>query len=56
MLNVRIPFVVSSRYSKELINNLLKNNYPILFDGLQSSIISQKGEFKNRKKYRESRE
>jgi len=51
MLNVRIPFVVSSRYSKELINNLLKKNYPILFDGLQSSMISQKVELKNRKKY-----
>jgi len=51
ILNARIPFVVSSRYSKALIGNLLKNNYPILFDGLQSSLISQKGEFKNRKKY-----
>ncbi len=50
-LNVGVPFVVSSRRSKELISNLLKNNYPILFDGLQCSLVSHKNEFKNRRKY-----
>ena len=51
MFSLKIPFVVSSRQSKELLSNLLKNNYPILFDGLQGSIISQKDELSNRKKY-----
>ena len=51
VINIRTPFVVSSRNSEELINNLSRNNYPILFDGLQSSFISKRKEFKNRKKY-----
>lgn len=29
-----LPFVVITRSSEELINNLLQNNYPILFEGL----------------------
>ena len=51
MLSVSVPFVVSSRYSKKLIKNLSKNNYPVLFDGLQSSFISKKHELKKRRKY-----
>ena len=50
-LSARLPFVVSSRYSKKLIKNLSKNSYPILFDGLQSSLISKEINLKRRKKY-----
>jgi glycosyltransferase involved in cell wall biosynthesis len=32
-----IPFIVSGRKSKLLLANLLKDNYPILFDGLHST-------------------
>ncbi|HEX2935740.1 MAG TPA: glycosyltransferase family 1 protein [Bacteroidales bacterium] len=31
------PFIVKSRASKELLHNLLQNDYPILFDGLHVS-------------------
>ena len=30
------PFIVISRTSEELVNNLMKNNYPILFEGLHT--------------------
>jgi len=30
------PYIVSSRRSDDLINNLLKDNYPVLFEGLHS--------------------
>ena len=33
----RTPFIVKSRTDKELINNLLNNNYPILFEGIHST-------------------
>lgn len=32
-----IPFIVKSRQNQELLNNLLQNDYPILFDGLHVS-------------------
>lgn len=32
-----IPFIVKSRKSKKLLNNLLKNDSPILFDGLHTT-------------------
>ncbi|MDB4303891.1 hypothetical protein N9934_03775 [Desulfosarcina sp.] len=32
----RKPYIVKSRRSKKLIQNLLKDNYPILFEGLHS--------------------
>ena len=51
VLSASFPFVVASRYSKKLIKNLSKNSYPILFDGLQSSLVSREREFKRRKKY-----
>ncbi|MCC6252118.1 MAG: glycosyltransferase [Bacteroidia bacterium] len=32
----KLPFIVQSRNSKNLLNNLLQDNYPILFEGLHS--------------------
>ncbi|MFN6039771.1 MAG: glycosyltransferase family 1 protein, partial [Bacteroidota bacterium] len=50
-----LPFIVKSRISKELKKNLLKNNYPILFEGLHTCFLLQDEVFKDRKKiYRES--
>ena len=50
-----IPYIVKSRRSKTLIQNLLKDNYPILFEGLHTTITALQPKFKNRKKiYRES--
>ncbi len=34
-----IPYIVKSRISFELKNNLLKNNFPILFEGLHTTFL-----------------
>ncbi|MCD4790128.1 MAG: glycosyltransferase family 1 protein [Bacteroidales bacterium] len=49
------PYIVSSRRSEKLINNLLKDDYPILFEGLHSCYYINDKRLKNRFKiYRES--
>ncbi|MCF8379051.1 MAG: glycosyltransferase family 1 protein [Bacteroidales bacterium] len=49
------PYIVSSRRSKRLLENLLKDNYPILFEGLHSCYYIDHKKLRNRKKiYRES--
>jgi len=49
------PYIVSSRRSNELIKNLLKDDYPILFEGLHSCYYIDDKRIKNRFKiYRES--
>ncbi len=45
----KLPFVVQSRISKLLINNLNKDNYPILFEGLHCTHQLLNKNFKNRK-------
>ena len=50
-----IPFIVKSRVSEELISNLLKDNYPVLFEGLHTCYYINDERLANRKKiYRES--
>ncbi|HWY38514.1 MAG TPA: glycosyltransferase family 1 protein [Bacteroidia bacterium] len=50
-----IPYIVKSRNSKELLANLLKDNYPILFEGLHTCYYLHNEKLKNRFKiYRES--
>ena len=44
------PFIVRTRTSKQLINNLLKNDSPILFEGLHSCFYLTDPRLKNRKK------
>ncbi len=49
------PYIVASRRSDELLNNLLKDNYPILFEGLHSCYYLDHPKLKDRcKVYRES--
>lgn len=49
------PYIVSSRRSNELIKNLIKDEYPILFEGLHSCYYIDDKRLKNRFKiYRES--
>jgi glycosyltransferase involved in cell wall biosynthesis len=49
------PYIVSSRKSDLLITNLLKDDYPILFEGLHSCYYMDDPRLKNRRKiYRES--
>ena len=46
----RLPYIVNSRNNKKLLENLQKNNYPILFEGLHSCYYLDKPELKNRLK------
>ncbi|MFN7012849.1 MAG: glycosyltransferase family 1 protein [Bacteroidia bacterium] len=49
------PYIVQSRNNKELLNNLLKDKFPIVFEGLHSCYFINHPLLKNRKKiYRES--
>ena len=49
------PYIIQSRKSEELLHNLLKDNYPIVFEGLHSCFYLNHPFLKSRKKiYRES--
>lgn len=49
------PYIVAGRKSDELLNNLLNDDYPILFEGLHSCYLLDNKLLKNRIKiYRES--
>lgn len=45
----RLPFIVKSRNSRLLINNLKKDDYPILLEGIHCSYHLFKGELADRK-------
>lgn len=49
-ISFKVPYIVSSRSSKMLIQNLLKDDYPILMEGVHSSFILKDERFNNRKK------
>lgn len=50
-----VPYIVKSRRSPQMIENLLKDNYPILFEGLHSCYYLDDSRLKNRLLiYRES--
>ena len=44
----KLPFIVSSRKSDELLQNLQKDNYPILFEGIHSTYHFFNGSLNNR--------
>lgn len=44
----RTPFIVKTRTDKDLIKNLLNNNYPILFEGIHSTSPLLSKNFKDR--------
>lgn len=44
----RKPYIVATRFNTELYNNLQKDSYPILYEGLHTSIFTLKEELKNR--------
>lgn len=48
-LSFSIPYIVSSRKSNLLLENLQKDNYPILFEGVHCTYHLYKNEFINRK-------
>jgi len=45
-----LPYIVKSRISGKLKQNLLKNNFPILFEGLHTTYLLDDKDFKARKK------
>ncbi len=47
--SLNLPFIVNSRTSSELINNLQKDNYPILLEGIHCTYYLNKGQLSNRK-------
>ena len=46
--SLRLPFIVFSRKSEELITNLIKDNYPVLLEGIHTSYYLFTGALKNR--------
>lgn len=50
LLLSKYPYIIASRNNKALLNNLLKDNNPILFEGLQSCFYLSHPSLKNRKK------
>jgi hypothetical protein len=49
-ISFKVPYIVSSRSSKMLIQHLLKDDYPILMEGVHSSFILNDERFNDRKK------
>ena len=46
-----LPYVVLSRRSENLLRNLIKDDFPVLFDGLHSTLYIKDKALKSRKKY-----
>jgi len=45
-----LPYIVATRYSEDLLKDLLHDNYPILFEGMHSCYFLNNKKLKNRKK------
>ncbi|MGN6540534.1 MAG: mannosyltransferase, partial [Ginsengibacter sp.] len=48
-LPLRLPYIVSSRINPALIKNLLKDNYPVLLEGIHCTYYLYHGELNQRK-------
>jgi hypothetical protein len=46
-----LPYIVGSRTDKALLQNLEKDNYPILFEGVHSTFLLSQNKFINRKTF-----
>jgi glycosyltransferase involved in cell wall biosynthesis len=46
-----LPYIVSSRKNEELMQNLLKDDHPILMEGIHCTYLLNDERFSNRKKY-----
>jgi glycosyltransferase involved in cell wall biosynthesis len=49
--NLNLPYIVSSRKNETLFKNLLKDDYPILMEGIHSSALLNDERFRHRKKF-----
>ena len=47
----KLPYIVSSRKSETLVENLLKDDYPILIEGLHCCMLLTDSRLANRRKY-----
>jgi glycosyltransferase involved in cell wall biosynthesis len=45
----RLPFIVSSRANRQLLNNLLKDDYPVLLEGIHCTYFLYTGQLKNKR-------
>ena len=45
----RLPFIVSSRANRSLLNNLLKDEHPVLLEGIHCTYFLFSGELRNKK-------
>lgn len=45
----RLPFIVSSRQNKDLLDNLLKDDYPVLLEGIHCTYYLYTGQLKHKK-------
>ena len=48
-ISLNIPYIISSRSNPELLQNLLKDNYPISFEGIHGTYHLYKNKLKDRK-------
>ncbi len=48
-ISLVLPYIISSRKDNRLLNNLSKDNYPILFEGIHTTYHLYKNHLKNRK-------
>ncbi len=48
-LSARLPYIVASRMNDELVNNLGKDNYPVLLEGIHCTGILPQLDLRNRK-------
>jgi hypothetical protein len=48
-LSMKLPYIVSSRANEQLLENLQKDNYPILLEGIHSTYFLSTGQLDNRK-------
>jgi glycosyltransferase involved in cell wall biosynthesis len=46
---LRLPYIVSSRINQHLLKNLLKDNYPVLIEGIHCTYFLYHGELNNKK-------
>ena len=46
----KTPFIVETRRSQQLVQNLLRDNYPILMEGLHTTALLQENRLQNRKR------
>lgn len=48
-ISFRLPYIVKSRANKELLQNLLKDEHPVLLEGIHCTYFLSTGELKNKK-------